>query len=69
MKTTSIHYNNSIHSKQSYEEVAMKLILAIVEKGSDENILSMDDGDGDVWKYTIIVSSERVKAIAQIKEN
>jgi predicted ATP-grasp superfamily ATP-dependent carboligase len=69
MKTTSIHYNNDIHSKQSYEEFAKQLMDYVLEKGIDEIILSVDDGDGDVWKYTIIVSSERVKAIAQIKEN
>jgi hypothetical protein len=69
MKTTSIHYNNDIHSKQSYEEFAKKLMDAIVEKGAKEIILSIDDGDGDIYKHTISVSSERVPAIAQIKEN
>jgi hypothetical protein len=68
MKTTSIHYNNDIHSKVPVGTTERRLFNAIL-MGNEMINLSVDDGDGDVWKYTIIVSSERVKSIVQIKEN
>jgi hypothetical protein len=68
MKTTSIHYNNASYSKLPVRITERQLLNAVLE-GNELINLSVDDGDGDVWKYTIIVSSERVKSIAQIKEN
>lgn len=64
-----LHYNNSSKSEQSPESIAMKLLNQIL-KGNGEFTLSVDDGDGDVWKYTISVDSERVEAIkTPITEN
>lgn len=32
-------------------------------------IFSVDDGDGDVWKYELAIDVKRLKEISQIKEN
>ena len=65
----SIHYNNSVTSKQKFSDVARELLRLIIEEGEREINLSVDDGDGDVWKYSISIESKLVSEINQLKEN
>ena len=65
----SLHYNNSLKSKQELASVGHELIKAVLESGEREIILSVDDGDGDVWKYYLTISSDKIDPIIQINEN
>lgn len=65
----SLHYNNSVKSKQKLSDVGNEMIRAILESGEREIILSVDDGDGDVWKYYLSVSSDKIDPIIQLNEN
>lgn len=65
----SIHFNNHISSKQDIDKFARELFDLIVQSGKRTITMSVDDGDGDVWKYNIEVSSNRVPEVQQIKEN
>ncbi|MCA6430341.1 MAG: hypothetical protein IM613_12980 [Cytophagales bacterium] len=65
----SLHYNNHVISKQHISGVANALIEAIIEKGERDIVLSVDDGDGVVWKYTVSVECEQIKSIQQLNEN
>lgn len=65
----SLHYNNSLKSKQELASVGHELIKAVLESGEREIILSVDDGDGDVWVYRITVSCDRIEQVIQITEN
>jgi DNA polymerase IIIc chi subunit len=65
----SIHFNNHVLNQETTEQFAMKLFKTIIEQGEKTVVMSIDDGDGDIYKHTLTVTSERVKAIAQIKEN
>lgn len=64
-----LHFNNHITSKQDTNRFARELFDAIVQSGHRTIIMSIDDGDGDVWKYEIQVSSNRVPEINQLNEN
>lgn len=64
-----LHLNNHVSSKQSVDEFAKKIFNTITQDSSGKISFSIDDGDGDVWKYQIVVFCERVKSIRQIKEN
>jgi DNA polymerase IIIc chi subunit len=65
----SIHFNNHVLNQETTEQFAMKLFKTIIEQGEKTVVMSIDDGDGDIYKHTLTVTSERVKAIDQIKEN
>jgi hypothetical protein len=65
----SLHYNNSLKSKQDLATVGHELIKAIIETGERQIILSSDDGDGDVWVYRINVQCDRIDQVIQITEN
>lgn len=65
----SLHLNNHISSKQDINKFARELFDLIVQSGHRDITMSIDDGDGDVWKYKIEVSSNRVPEVQQIKEN
>lgn len=65
----SIHLNNHVSSKQDINKFARDLFDLIVQSGHRTITMSIDDGDGDVWKYEISVSSDRLPQINQIKEN
>ena len=64
-----IHLNNHISSKQDINKFARELFDLIIQSGQRNITMSIDDGDGDVWKYEIEVSSNRVPQIQQLKEN
>lgn len=64
-----LHFNNHASSKQDINKFAKELFDLIVQSGHRTITVSIDDGDGDVWKYEILVQSNRVPEIQQIKEN
>lgn len=64
-----LHFNNHITSKQDLNKFSRELLDLIVQSGKRTITMSIDDGDGDVWKYEINVSSTRVPEVTQIKEN
>lgn len=64
-----LHFNNHITSKQDLSKFAKDVFDTILKYHNGSFSLSIDDGDGDVWKYEISVSSNRVPEITQIKEN
>lgn len=65
----SLHFNNHISSLQDMEKFAMKVFLEVTNNKEGVFQISIDDGDGDVWKYTIVVDCGRVKEVQQITEN
>lgn len=65
----NLHFNNHISSLQDMEKFAMKVFLEITNNKEGEFQMSIDDGDGDVWKYTITIDHERIKTVTQITEN
>lgn len=65
----SIHLNNHISSKQDINKFAKELFDLIVQSGHRDITMSIDDGDGDVWRYNIIVTSDRVPQVQQLNEN
>lgn len=65
----TLHYDNRSSSKQDEKLFALRLLKEILSNPNGSFLLTVDDGDGDVWKYTIAVDSERVKNIQQISEN
>jgi hypothetical protein len=65
----NFHLNNNSKSKQDINKLASKILTAIFEENDGMIILSVDDGDGDVWKYQIHVDCDHVPAIRQIDEN
>jgi hypothetical protein len=66
----NLHFNNSSKSKQSTSVFALQVLTEILENRDNAFTLSIDDGDGDVWKHTIEVRSERIKSITTpITEN
>ena len=64
----SIHYNNHVTSK-SNPDFAKLILREILENVDGQFQISVDDGDGDIWKYTIYVECEKINHITQIKEN
>lgn len=64
-----VHLNNHISSKQDVNKFARELFDLIVQSGKRDITMSIDDGDGDVWKYQISVVSDRVDEVTQITEN
>lgn len=64
-----LHFNNHTSSKQDINRFAKDLFDLIVQSGCRTITMSVDDGDGDVWKYEIYVSSNRVPEVQQINEN
>lgn len=66
---TSLHFNNHVSSQQHASQVGLQLFEAIVETGVQEITLSVDDGDGDVRKYSIVVKCERLETVRQMCEN
>lgn len=65
----SLHFNNHISSLQDMQKFAMNVFLEITNNKGGEFQISIDDGDGDVYKYTITIDYERVKTVTQITEN
>lgn len=72
----NLHFNNHIsslqdmeRSLQDMERFAMKVFLEITNNKQGIFQISIDDGDGDVWKYTITIDVDRVKEVQQITEN
>jgi hypothetical protein len=49
---TSLHFNNHSSSKQSKEQFGSQIFDAILRENYREIIITIDDGDGDFWKYT-----------------
>lgn len=46
------------------------MVLTEILEGRDSEFqISIDDGDGDVWKITISKDSELIKEVTQITEN
>jgi len=68
-KVTHLHFNNHISSKQDFNKFARQLADAIIFNGNKIVTVSVDDGDGDVWKYEITIDSNRVAEVKQINEN
>lgn len=68
LKSKHLHLNNHRSSKQDQTKFAVDLFNAIFD-GTGTITFTVDDGDGDVWKYTIDVDVEHLKAVTQIKEN
>lgn len=64
-----IHLNNHISSKQDVNKFSRELFDLIVQSGHRTITMSIDDGDGDVWKYEIEVTSNRLLEVQQIKDN
>jgi hypothetical protein len=64
-----LHFNNHISSKQDINKFSKDLFDAIVQSGHRSITMSVDDGDGDVWKYDIHIVSNRVPEIQQLNEN
>lgn len=65
-----LHFNNSIHSKQDINEFSRSILTQIMNNREGLFTLSINDGDGDVYKYTISVDCERVENIkTPINEN
>lgn len=65
----NLHLNNSSKSQQSIDKFAMNVFLEITNNKEGEFQISIDDGDGDVWKYTVSIHYERVNTVTQITEN
>jgi hypothetical protein len=65
----SLHFNNHISSKQTKESFGKEIFEAIFRESDGQIIITVDDGDGDVWKYTLTIDVERLKTVTQIKEN
>lgn len=65
----SLHFNNHTSSLQDMEKFAMKVFLEVTNNKEGVFQMSIDDGDGDIWKYTIVVDCDRVKEVTQITEN
>lgn len=51
------------------DKFAMSVFLEITNNKEGEFQISIDDGDGDIWKYTVTIDYERVKTVTQITEN
>lgn len=64
-----LHFNNHSSSKQCVNQFASEVLTQITENKDGIFTLSMDDGDGDVWKYEIHIYCERIKNVNQITEN
>jgi len=67
--TRSIHFNNHVSSKQDTDKFARRLFDLIVQSGERDITMSIDDGDGDIWKYEIYIDVSRIPQIKQLKEN
>ena len=65
----SFYFNNDSTSKQDHRALAYQLMEAIMNNQGSEVILTVDDGDGDVWKYTLDISCERIDKVTQVIEN
>jgi hypothetical protein len=66
---THLHFNNHISSKQDVNKFARDLFDAITQSPGYLITFTIDDGDGDVWKYELVKDCERMEHITQIKEN
>lgn len=64
-----LHYLNHASTKKDPKDFALSLFHAILETGDGQVTMSVDDGDGDVWKYTIDIEVEHLKTVTQIKDN
>ena len=60
-----IHFNNHISSKKDVKDFASEVLTQIMQNKDGIFSFSIDDGDGDVYKYEIHVYSDRVKNITQ----
>jgi hypothetical protein len=56
-------------SKQDEKAIAVQMLEAIINNSEGQIILTVDDGDGDVWKYTLDISCERIDKVTQVIEN
>jgi hypothetical protein len=65
----SLHFNNHIRSKQDSKEFADKVFKEIMQNKDRVFQITVDDGDGDVWKITVETTCECVKTVTQIQEN
>jgi len=65
----NLHFNNSVESKQSLNEFALSVFREITQTKDGGFQISVDDGDGDVYKYTITKECVRVPLVNQIPEN
>lgn len=64
-----LHYLNHASTKKDPKAFAMDLFSTILETGTGVITMTVDDGDGDVWKYTIDIDVQHLKNVVQIKEN
>jgi len=64
-----LHFNNYAPAKQDPKKFGLELFQTILETGDGIITMSVDDGDGTIWKYTISFEVEHMKSITQIKEN
>lgn len=64
-----LHYLNHSSTKKDPKDFALSLFNAVLETGEGQITMSVDDGDGDIWKYTINIDVEYLKNVKQIKEN
>jgi 1,4-alpha-glucan branching enzyme len=60
-----IHINNHISSKKPLQDSANEVLTQILENKDGIFTISVDDGDGDLYKYEIHVYCDRVKNITQ----
>ena len=66
---TSFYFHNELTSKQDEKAMAVQMLEAIINNSGDTITLTVDDGDGDVWKYTLDISCERIDKVTQVIEN
>lgn len=64
-----LHFNNSSKSGQDVNKFAKQLLDEVFQNKDGIITISVDDGDGDVWKYELHVYSEHKPELCQITEN
>jgi len=56
-----LHFNNHISGEESKEEFALRLFNAIMDCKDGFIELTVDDGDGDLWKHYIDITTHLVE--------
>lgn len=64
-----LYYNNHISSQQDQNRFFKDLFEAVIDNSGGIITMVVDDGDGDIWKYTIDIECERIDKVTQVIEN
>lgn len=63
MKT--LHFNNHVSNQLTPQQFACEVFTQIQQNKDGVFSITVDDGDGDVYKYEIHVYAERLENITQ----